>query len=393
VSLTGLTPGTITTTDIPITIALEIKVGPLTLDGTFTLDFHIPDFSLKVDHDAGILFSVPTMTPQNFFGFNWEYQSAGSFDATKGIYDFALLTKNGNYQIKQSPLSRFILHFDRATASGTTIDFEVSNFVLSPKGISLDATVKNNPAKLNGLNTEFRFTFGSLRVQENRIADFVIAGSGALPPDLVGTATADARLHFAQDANHNVVLKSAEAKLQGSNLLKCDATRFQFNISQIGLKFVDDGRYHLYFTLWGTARFVLASGDSTDGALSFLPTIELDLVECPLTGDASVIAKHVQFHIALPTKKTFPVLGCFQMELRGISSLPAKGSRAPVKCRFRVCRKSPRRSHSYGSSGRPADHRSKRGSFISRQLNSASKSPSLKSSFARLGSASGIAIP
>src|SRR5262249_55335283 len=41
-----------------------------------------------------------------------------------------------------------------------------------------------------------------------------------------------------------------------------------------------------------------------------------------LTGDASVIAKHVQFHIALPTKKTFPVLGCFQMELRGISFVP-----------------------------------------------------------------------
>jgi hypothetical protein len=321
-SLTELKPTKVASDAIDIQIGLRMNVGPLELNGQFTLTFEIPKFALKVDADLGIAFSVQNMDPKPLFGFQWAFESAGPLDLAKGVYDFTLLTKNGNYQIKQGPLSKFTLSFDRATTGGTTIDFHVSNFTLSPKGISLDATVENNPAKLNGLNTEFRFTFGSLRIQENRIADFVIAGSGALPPDLVGTATADARLHFAQNADTTIALKSAEAKLQGSNLLKCNATRFQFNISQIGLKYVDDGRYHLYFTLWGTARFVLASGDPADGALSFLPTIELELVECPLTGDASVIAKHVQFHIALPTKKTFPVLGCFQMELRGISFVP-----------------------------------------------------------------------
>jgi len=56
--------------------------------------------------------------------------------------------------------------------------------------------------------------------------------------------------------------------------------------------------------------------------LALLPKIEIQLVDCPLTGNMQVIAKHVKFLIELPKKLQFSFLGCFQMELRAIGFMP-----------------------------------------------------------------------
>src|SRR5262249_50550537 len=99
---------------------------------------------------------------------------------------------------------------------------------------------------------------------------------------------------------------------------------FQFAVTAIGLKFVEDsGRYHLYFTLSGTARFVLGSGDNPQGPLGWLPAIEMQMVDCPLTTDVSVLAQHIEFLIALPKPVTFSFLGCFGFELRAIGFAPS----------------------------------------------------------------------
>src|ERR1035437_6674712 len=89
-------------------------------------------------------------------------------------------------------------------------------------------------------------------------------------------------------------------------------------VDAVGLKFVDDGGYHLYFTVTGTARFTPFAGDNPSGPLALLSGIELRLMECPLAGDVRVIAKHVEFLIELPRKVSFNFLGCFEMEVRGI---------------------------------------------------------------------------
>ena len=91
---------------------------------------------------------------------------------------------------------------------------------------------------------------------------------------------------------------------------------------RLGLKFVDDGQYHLYFTVSGTARFVLAGGDDPQGPLAWLPALELELVECPLTDDTRVLKDHVRFLVEFPKKRSFPFLGCFDMELRAIEFVP-----------------------------------------------------------------------
>jgi hypothetical protein len=90
----------------------------------------------------------------------------------------------------------------------------------------------------------------------------------------------------------------------------------------LGLKFVNDGKFHLYFTLTGSAQFTPLPSDNSNFALALLQVIKIDLVECPLTGDARVIGKHVKFVIELPKPKSFNFLGCFEMELRAIGFIP-----------------------------------------------------------------------
>jgi hypothetical protein len=78
------------------------------------------------------------------------------------------------------------------------IVFSVAEFVLSPKGLTLTAGITDAPVRLNGLDTKFRFAGSQLRIVENKIQDLTIAGSGPLPPDLVGDAVADIALQFKQ---------------------------------------------------------------------------------------------------------------------------------------------------------------------------------------------------
>lgn len=303
------------------TIGITVTVGDNALEfkGRIELRFYWESLAFRVNHDEGIKLKIPNPpVKQELFGLQW------TFEPAPGDADFILLTKESNYQIQQVPGSRFILGFDRATRPESPIQFEVSNFSLTPKGISLDAAVMNTPAKLAALDTEFRFTEGAIQIRDNQIAGFTIGGAGALPPALVGPAIASARLQFEQDpTDHAVRLISADARLQGDSLLKCDSTRFQFAVTALGLKFVEEGgRYHLYFTLSGMARFVLAGGDKPDGPLGWLPAVELQMVECPLTTDISVLARHVTFLIALPEPEVFPFLGCFEFELRAIGFAP-----------------------------------------------------------------------
>ena len=94
------------------------------------------------------------------------------------------------------------------------------------------------------------------------------------------------------------------------------------NIFRLIADFIYISLFHLYFTLTGAARFVPEASDDADGPLALLPEIELELVECPLTGDASVIAKHVNFLIEMPKPISFSFLGAYGFELRAIGFQP-----------------------------------------------------------------------
>ncbi|HEX6183215.1 MAG TPA: hypothetical protein VFZ44_04830 [Pyrinomonadaceae bacterium] len=290
--------------------------APLTVGADVTLTFDWERFAFGVEDVNGFEFvSKKEEVRGEFLGLTWVFKPAPN----KVL--FRLVTRDNNFQLKQEPGSTLSVLFTRATSPDQPITFTLSDFVLAPGGVSVNGRVADSPARLTGINEQFRFTEGSFQIRDNRLTDFSISGAGPLPPALVGNAVASISLQFGQRGGR-LELISGAAQLQGTKLLKCQGTRFQFSVDGIGLKFVNDGRYHLYFTITGTARFVPFGADDPSGPLAWLPAVELQLIECPLTGDASAIKRHVKFLIDLPKKKTFDFLGCFKMELRGIGFVP-----------------------------------------------------------------------
>ncbi|MBD2074922.1 hypothetical protein H6F86_13655 [Phormidium sp. FACHB-592] len=324
-------PPTFNKNPIEFLLPISVAVGSLKFATKIQAKFNWETFALSVNHEEGIkLLSLEENLPeQDYLGLTWKFRGTPAKDENgKPIKDknekqfyhyFTLVTQDYNYQIQQAKGAVFEISYTRA--SDEPIVFEIEQFALTPNGINLTAEVTDRPAKLNGIDTKFRFHGSRLEIKENRINDFTLSGSGPLPPALVGDAIADIALQFSQREG-NLTLVAGSAKLKGNQLLKCQGTRFQFSIDALGLKFVNDGKFHLYFTLTGSAQFTPLPSDDSNFALALLQVIKIDLVECPLTGDARVISKHVKFLIELPKPKSFNFLGCFEMELRAIGFIP-----------------------------------------------------------------------
>ncbi|MBE9110101.1 hypothetical protein IQ273_11840, partial [Nodosilinea sp. LEGE 07298] len=305
----------------------QVRIGSLLLNSEFGINFNWETFALKVEHGDGLrlLSAQEVIEPEKLYlGLKWRFKGAPALndagDPIPGRFQhLTLVTKDYNYQVVQAPGATIEISY--LGASEDPITFIVSNLAITDTGITLTAEVSDRPAKLNGLDTRFRFHGSRLEIVENRIQDFTLAGSGPLPPDLVGEAIADIALQFSQ-RNGALTLVAGAANLRGNELLSCQSTRFKFSIDALGLKFVNDGRFHLYFTLTGSAQFSPLPGDNPSGPLALLAGIKIQLVECPLTSDLSVIGKHVNFLIELPEKVSFSFLGCFEMEIRSIGFVP-----------------------------------------------------------------------
>lgn len=312
---------------VRIDLGLNVHLGSMRLETGVPLQFDWETFAFQVPHDLGLALVTSQQIVQpadQHLGLTWRFKGGPASDENGAVIPgryhlLTLATQDHNYALLQAPGAVFEVEYTQLSSEG--IGFSIADFALTPKGISLTATVIDRPAKLNGLDTRFRFADSQLVIVENQLTDFTLKGAGPLPPALVGDATADIMLQLAQ-RDGQLTLVSGGAQLRGSKLLECKGTRFAFAVSAIGLRFVHEERFHLYFTLTGSARFKLASGDDRDGALALLPNLEIDLVECPLTGDASVLAKHVQFLIELPRPLHFRFLLAFDMELRAIGFLP-----------------------------------------------------------------------
>lgn len=299
------------------TLGVTLKLAKdLTIENDVEVTFDVERFSFKVKDGEGFVFKTAEEKSGDFFGLKWR------FSPNREGRLFTLVTENKNYQLRQAEDSIITVEYQQVGSADESLKFELRDFVLTSGGISAKGRVLPSPVKLGGLNTKFRFTEGEFSIEENKIRDFSIAGTGALPPKLVGEAIADIALQFRANDGGNLEIGGGIARLRGKNLLDCKATRFQFAVDGLNLKFVNDGRYHFYFTVTGRAKYVPLAGDDSSGPLAWLPGIEMQLLDCPLTDDVSVLSKHVKFLVEMPKKQTFDFLGCFKMELRGIGFVP-----------------------------------------------------------------------
>jgi hypothetical protein len=313
----------------PLGVIVHIT-DTLKLETTIDVSVGLTTFALNMDVADLVLKSDKEQLTGNFLGLNWRFTPNNNKEY------FILTTKDSDYRIKQSQGTKLELEY--GLLGEDPIIFVVENFELNEAGVSLKATVSDRPAKLNGLDTKVRFKDSSFEIVNNHNKGFTLAGTGLVPP-LLGDGMASIALQFEPESEGGALkLVSGAAEIKGDQMLECKGTGFRFEVNAIGLKFVDDGQYHLYFTISGKARFN-PSADST-GPLSMLSKVELELVDCPITGDASVLAEHIDFLVALPKPVDFDFLGCFNMELRAIGFEPQSkvfdGGDCQTSCRLKL---------------------------------------------------------
>ena len=326
---------------IPVLFTILIANGKpdpnLPLEGfSFTcsapeLLFNPLTFAFDVTHANGIPLSIPLKVSdddeevdnpelgRNRLGLTWHFVPSG---ATSPAPVFLLVTQNSQYQVKLAAGAKVTAGYTRLTHGTEVIEFDSTDFAFTQGGINLTAEVRDKPLLLFGINTRFRFHDTRLVIVDGTIQDFTLLGTGSLPPALVGNSTVEAALQFHQE-DDKLTLVSGGAQLRGLQPLECKAIRFRFSIDSLGLKFVDDGHIHFYFTLSGHAQFLLLPGDDQDGPLAALTDIKIPLIDVPLAGESAVLADHVNFLPALPSTFEFKFLKAFTFELKGFGFLPA----------------------------------------------------------------------
>ncbi|MBL0189314.1 MAG: hypothetical protein IPP97_26665 [Candidatus Obscuribacter sp.] len=352
--------------EVLILLPLGLSLGT-GLDGirvVTILRFSFDNFALSVDHSAGIYILLDDKQypaapgVRECLGLSWRFSGAPAAslplwaplkadietiidpeEKTRAtallnnlqskFHYFTLFTDKYDYKLVQAPGSHVVVSYNEI--SDEPIEFLVDQLCLSSAGIDLIATVKDEPVTINGISTKFKFSGSKLEVSHGKLKGFTLSGSGPLPPDLVGNGTAKIDLEFGPkivDGQEKLKFLNGAAVLEGEHLLKCSDTRFKLQISAIGLKFVNEiakgqERFHLYFTLSGTACLYLEDDDDEDWALGPLSKIKFDFTDAPLARDLSgFLQKRINFLVELPEVKPFDFFGCFKMELRGIGFYP-----------------------------------------------------------------------
>ncbi|MDB6131785.1 MAG: hypothetical protein JWM59_28 [Verrucomicrobiales bacterium] len=299
---------------------LRVILGRMRAEGRIALAFDLDQFAFKINvGDKLVLADTAPKIDQEFLpGLRFIFEGVLAPGGLMRYLEVHLA--GGNFQIRPVPGAR--IRIEANTISAEPLVFRVDHFVVNGNGIDLDAVIEaDKPVRLNGVGTKFRFSEGKLALRQGRVQDFTLKGEGSLPPDLVGDAEVSAWISMGERAGNFKVLNSG-AELKLNKPLKCEGTKFKTSLSGLGLRFAGEPKAHFYFTLTGSAEFDPGAIPDSN-ALAFLPGIKLDLLNCPLTSDWSVLKKHVKFTVTLPTVKKFKFLGCFEFELRGIGFLPA----------------------------------------------------------------------
>jgi hypothetical protein len=253
--------------------------------------------------------------------------TGANVDADGTFDQFVLDFSTGEPRMALSDQARVDLSYSKIASGGRGIVFKVESFAVAKGVFDVEAKVDpETPVQLAGVEQQFHFTEGGISIKRGKLQTFSIAGHGPLPPALVGEADAKVRIAFATNANGGIIVQSATAELTLTQPLVCHATYFTLTISELGLDFRDfgaDGGYQFYFLLTGSAEFTPDQGSAlASGLLKYLSSLKIVLNKAPLAGDSRVLARAIEFHVAVEPKKTVNFFEIFTFELRGVGFHP-----------------------------------------------------------------------
>lgn len=216
------------------------------------------------------------------------------------------------------------LSYKRVSTSGRGLLFQLKEFAASRAGFDLDATIKNEPVTLGGVDVPVRFTSGHLTIKGSEFQGASLAGSVQLPPALVGEANASIAMQLGKGADGNVEVLGATARLDKSgDPIRCNATMFDLTITELGFDFVNEGSYHFYFLVTGSAVFRPSGGAFSDGLLKRFKELEIKLDKAPIGGDPRVLLRSISFLVKVDPPKRTNFFDLFSFDLKGIGFYPA----------------------------------------------------------------------
>jgi hypothetical protein len=308
---------------IKIDVDVEITIVEATLKTTLTIFLNFETLSARVESDK---ITVPIKKKDREFTLLGLDARIHPLDEKKDPDPFDALElwfTDGNPRLQLADAARIDLSYGKLSSEGRGLKFEVETFVVARDGIDLAATIKDDPVTLAGVDMPFRFDKGSLSVKRSTIQAFSLQGHGNLPPTLVGEAKASITLNFAE-RDGRLALQACEAVLDKSaDPLRCEATRFTITVTKLGLKFIEQGDYHFYFTLTGSAQFHPNGDEFSSGLLKNLANLKIVLDEAPLAADPRVLLQHIEFQIPVEPPSRTNFFNIFSFELRGVGFHPA----------------------------------------------------------------------
>lgn len=305
--------------EVAITSDGPAAQGGLELDLVTDLSVDPVHFTIDVDPSIGI----PLGSSAGGDRLEFTYRGFLCVVEGHGGAPLVLRTLYGDHAVTLAGSASATLLYDGL--GDRPLQFEVTAFSITQGGIAIDAHVLDEPTTLNGIATGFRFTDGVVQIREGEVADFTLSGSGPMPPDLVGDASASIAVHFAQrevnNATRAIPVGSAATLVTEGSLMGV-AVPFRYDLDSVGLGFAANAnhdRYDFYFTLTGAAAFSPGDGFPDDHPLAMLDVATIELDEAPLAGDLTELLKSMSFSIELAEPVTFQFLRCFTMEISEVA--------------------------------------------------------------------------
>lgn len=304
-----------------IELDLEVKIGgdnATPINAKVQGLFDVQTFELRFD-----ALEIPISPPKDIDFFGAKARIVPNRDQQAFV-----LRINEAPAISLATGARAELRFDGIGEGDDVLVFDAEGpqgLALGASGLDLDAKVRQDPIRLPGLDTPFRFTSGAIQVERGRFLSAGITGSGALPPALLGEAKIDAGIQFKRDDDGSLIVESATARLErAGEPLICESTRFHFELSHVGLGFKSiDRRIQFFGELTGSATFRPNVGEFADGLLSRLPEIQINFERAPIAGDGRSLVKAMNFQIPINPPARARLFDLFEFELRGIGFHPA----------------------------------------------------------------------
>lgn len=311
---------------IKVELGVKVHIGDdFAPETTLAIAASLRDLSMKITGGEKIYINSNENDPAKTYHPLGLDLTVSSKDPKKKIYkQFYIDLTHGGESLGLADEAKALLAYGKVSTSGKGLQFEVPTFRVGRAGFDLEAKILPEPVKLGGVDVPFRFTSGQVAIKGSKFGGGSLTGSGQLPQALVGEANATIALQLGAGADGGVVVKGATARLDKSgDPIRCMSTRFELTITELGFDFVNEGSYHFYFLLTGSAVFKPGGSEYATGLLKHFKDVTIKLDKAPLAADPRVLLKAISFQVKVDPPKKMSFFDIFDFELRGFGFHPA----------------------------------------------------------------------